>query len=482
MEKIKLTNNSWKYNPLKPLGEKGGFGEVFSGKSIKGDSVAVKRLYIDASGAAHRELRVAEELSGRELKHVIPFFDSGEDAETGLYFVIMPKADKSLQDDIEKGCTYSSMDTVDILLQIANGLVEVSDIVHRDLKPANILYQDGKWKVADFGIARFCENSTSLRTLKGSLTPAYAAPEQWNFEHATSATDIYALGCIGVCLFNGSPPFTSKFKENHLSGSLPVIESDNPRLKSLLIMMLRKLPDARPSIERVRTILSEIKTSEANKERPVHSNLILVGAVVAEQESKAHAEREAIKLETKKRHSLAFEAQNLLSDNFRRLIDIILREAPSASENKPNYNVSLGVAQLSLLHTSVIMVIEENRFKHSSWDVITSAKIELIQRSPLYKWTSSLWYVKLPDAEDYRWMEVSYFSPLKPQRFEPFALDNLIDADYATSPIMHTYQAALGPKPIDDENEDDFHGRWSDLLSKAAMGQLCKPQRLPIID
>jgi len=48
----------------------------------------------------------------------------------------------------------------------------LGDLVHRDLKPSNILYHEGVWKLADFGIARFVEESTSANTLKKCLTPA----------------------------------------------------------------------------------------------------------------------------------------------------------------------------------------------------------------------------------------------------------------------------------------------------------------------
>jgi len=74
-----------------------------------------------------------------------------------------------------------------------------------DLKPDNILYHDGKWKIADFGIARFVEEATASNTLKEFLSPWYAAPEQWRLERATHGTDVYALGCIAFCLLTGKP-------------------------------------------------------------------------------------------------------------------------------------------------------------------------------------------------------------------------------------------------------------------------------------
>lgn len=79
--------------------------------------------------------------------------------------------------------------------QIATALA-ASDgrVVHRDLKPENVLYLDGHWCLADFGIARHAEASTALDTRKLAMDPHYAAPERWRFERATSAADVYSLG------------------------------------------------------------------------------------------------------------------------------------------------------------------------------------------------------------------------------------------------------------------------------------------------
>ena len=113
----------------------------------------------------------------------------------------------SLGRAIDGGEINDEVEAAVIMSDIARGLREVSDIVHRDLKPANILHHDGRWKIADFGIARLVGAVTSARTLKKALTPEYAAPEQWRGERATPATDVYALGCIGYALLTGSPPF-----------------------------------------------------------------------------------------------------------------------------------------------------------------------------------------------------------------------------------------------------------------------------------
>ena len=79
---------------------------------------------------------------------MIPFIDSGEDPDTGEYFLVMPKAGRSLQDAVERDEKLGAEEAANVLLQIAKGLNEVKELVHRDLKPDNVLWHDGRWKVA----------------------------------------------------------------------------------------------------------------------------------------------------------------------------------------------------------------------------------------------------------------------------------------------------------------------------------------------
>jgi serine/threonine protein kinase len=162
MNEIRLEEQSWLFDENDPIGPEGGFGAVFSGLSPGRQKVAVKRLKVDAEMSAHRELRIASQLAGKSTNHIVPIFDSGEDANTGRYFVVMALAHKSLQSDLDHNKIFSQDEAIDILLQTCEGLVELNGLIHRDLKLGNLLFHEGAWKIADFGIARFIEESTSL--------------------------------------------------------------------------------------------------------------------------------------------------------------------------------------------------------------------------------------------------------------------------------------------------------------------------------
>lgn len=68
MIRIELPNGEWEYDPATPLGPPGGFGAVFAGRGEDSGSVAVKKLHLTAADAAHRELRIADELLSRSLE------------------------------------------------------------------------------------------------------------------------------------------------------------------------------------------------------------------------------------------------------------------------------------------------------------------------------------------------------------------------------------------------------------------------------
>ena len=74
MRTIRLNDAEWAFDEGAPLGPAGGFGEVFRGTGAAGP-VAVKRLKLTASAAAHREMNIGQALAGRSLKHVVHVLD-----------------------------------------------------------------------------------------------------------------------------------------------------------------------------------------------------------------------------------------------------------------------------------------------------------------------------------------------------------------------------------------------------------------------
>lgn len=489
MKKIRLPKGIWSYDTKKPLGSPGGFGAVFRGQDSKGNPVAVKRLHIDAAQAAHRELTIAQDLAARKLQHVVPVLDAGQDSESDLYFVVMPVAGQSLQDHLNTKGPLADAEAVDVLLDIVAGLDETSHIVHRDLKPANVLSYDGSWRIADYGIARFVEESTSARTLKECLSPQYAAPEQWRYEHATTATDIYALGCIAYAVLTGKPPFTgslSELKEKHLLETPPSLASVRPEFQTVVSMMLRKPPDARPSLSRVKSALDAIKTRPTSNPS-AFGGLAAAAAAHERETSLADAERERATNAARRRTEVATEASRIIRGQFAELGRRILQSAPNAwlSLDGLTQKIQVGTATLELELLRNGQTIGEQDFPHSNWDVVCGAVITLAQGRPRFTRGASLWYTRRESkAGDYRWYEVGYESnPLTGRsfEFEPVAGD--IDlADRAHWHGVSVVQVAYAPAPVDDEDAEAFYRRWGFLLGEAVAGRLQNvPRGLPSV-
>lgn len=475
MNVIKLKTKIWEYDPTVPLGPAGGFGAVFLGRSEKGEEVAVKKLHLSSASTGNRELVITEELSGKELSYVIPFYDSGIDADTTEYFIVMAKAEKSLQDAVNTGAMLE-VDALIILKEIALGLQEVGDIVHRDLKPGNVLFHEGKWKLADFGIARFVENSTSLNTLRDFLSPLYAAPEQWRLERATKATDVYAFGCIAFALLTGQPPFTAgDLRERHLHED-PTKLPASTRMQQLASLCLRKNQNARPSIDSIIRQLESISTSMES-----HSGIAAAGAAIAVEAAKKEAELSRKQTEEEARRELASEAIKSLDFILETMFEAIERDA-QVTKRIAQRSIELGTGKLKI--EIPFSLLPKDAFPNSKKNIICGALISIEQTAPHYRGRSAnLWFGEFSPGE-YRWYEIPYMtwatSSGKP--LDPYGVSNrgeLQDADFAAAPVMHSVQHAATPKPIDGEHVDDFIGRWISRLAEAAMNRLQRPSQLP---
>jgi len=486
---IKLPKAIYYYDTDEPLGEPGGFGEVFLGRDESGKECAIKKLKIEAEKSSFREQRIASLLEEHDFNHVIKILDTGQDSDTGNTFVVMEKAEMSLQAVIDERGHLHETEAVNILIEITEGLLEVSEFVHRDLKPSNILLQNGKWKIADFGIARFVEESTSLQTLKECLTYPYAAPEQWKFKTSTHATDIYAIGCIGYCLLTGSPPYKATtvedYQQQHLYSNPPVLENFDPRLISIVTQMLRKSPSVRPKIEKVKEILTNINSAIAGSDiNSGEIKLATAGKKVAQRISEQEVEEKKTQEKLQKRQTIAIEADKI----FVELINELANRISKALPNITGFNGHRLICENIVLEVKPEIdlssfYIPENSFEQSGWDVIAGEYMVLSQIKPKYIYSANFWYMKLDDKEGHRWYEVSYRDfPRSGEvtKDEPFYLPNTSDADLAASQVLSEYLLAFGPEPIDMDKTEEFYNRWMSLIAKALEGRLSYPIMLPL--
>jgi serine/threonine-protein kinase len=141
---------------------------------------------------------------------------------------------------------------------VARALAAAHDrgIVHRDVKSQNVIVgEDGRPRVADFGVAR--APGSEQRTESGAIvgTGTYIAPEQARGERVDGAADVYALGVVLYELLTGAPPYDGvnavAVAMRHVNDPVPRVREGAPNcppgLAALVEGCLAKEPERRPS-------------------------------------------------------------------------------------------------------------------------------------------------------------------------------------------------------------------------------------------
>jgi serine/threonine-protein kinase len=136
-------------------------------------------------------------------------------------------------------------------------------IVHRDLKLDNVMIcprdADGRMvKLVDWGVAHIAGEADPFRDLIAG-TLVYVAPEQVRGEPITPAADIYSLAVLAYHLLCRRPPFQAPSDlaliAMHLRSAPPRASVAWPgipaALDALLLRMLAKAPDERPTLDEV---------------------------------------------------------------------------------------------------------------------------------------------------------------------------------------------------------------------------------------
>lgn len=193
-----------------PLG-RGGQAEVFRAThKASGMAVAFKRLRPghdtpDAIARMRREIEAAQAFGGGP--HVVPVLDFSNQ----YTWFVMPLADRSAADALpELGDTTSLRALVTAICQALRP-AHKEGWVHRDLKPENLLWLDGTWAVADWGLTRRPRGQTTdpdrTRTGVAFGTDGWAAPElSVNAHDAKPPADVYSIGQIIGWALTGQRP------------------------------------------------------------------------------------------------------------------------------------------------------------------------------------------------------------------------------------------------------------------------------------
>lgn len=190
----------------------GGMATVYRAVDTRLDRVlALKVMHpaLAADGAfVERFIREAKSVARLAHPNVVQVFDQGTDGSY-VYLAMEYIAGCTLRDVLRERGALQPRAALDILEPVlaALGAAHRAGFVHRDMKPENVLIgDDGRVKVADFGLVRSVDTVTSTT---GAVlgTVAYLAPEQIEQPGvADPRVDVYACGVVLHEMLTGEKP------------------------------------------------------------------------------------------------------------------------------------------------------------------------------------------------------------------------------------------------------------------------------------
>ncbi|HEV2638899.1 MAG TPA: protein kinase [Actinocrinis sp.] len=281
----------------------GGMGVVWrADDEVLGRTVALKELSAAAelggsgpAGAAKRAMREARIAARLHHPNVIGVYDVVE--HRGRPWLVMEYlASRSLADLMKDPKALPTAEVARIGAQLADALTAAHDagIVHRDVKPANVLLSDtGTVKITDFGISRATGDTTVTNTGVLLGTVAYIAPEVARGKIADARSDVYSLGATLYSAVEGEPPFGVDDNAIALLYRIAHEEIIPPShagaLGPVLMQMLDRDPERRPTTRQVRTWLEDI--ADGARPDPQAATSVLGAAAAALARPKGTSKR-----------------------------------------------------------------------------------------------------------------------------------------------------------------------------------------------
>jgi serine/threonine protein kinase len=281
---------------------RGGMGAVYGVVHEEiGKRAALKVMHrrLITSSSTERILLEAKVVNAVGHPNIVDIFETGT-LDDGRPYILMERLEgMPLSYRADEGKILPDQ-VIGILLQVCDALIaaHAASIVHRDLKLDNVFLIDNpdepsqpRVKLLDWGIAKVISNDVR-HTVEGQLvgTPQYLAPEQARGAQVSPQTDVYSLGVMAYELFLEQLPFeaetSAEIMAMHLRCTPPPPSEMWPdipaTLENLLLAMLAKDPDARPSMLTVAHTLEQIRGElEARKqvapvERPLTARPVTV--------------------------------------------------------------------------------------------------------------------------------------------------------------------------------------------------------------
>jgi serine/threonine-protein kinase len=193
---------------------RGGMATVYEATDLRLDRLcALKIMHAglgDDDDFAARFVREARSAARLSHQNVVGVFDQGDDDGT-LFLAMEYIPGHTLRDLVRKEAPMAPAKALALLDPVLSALAAAhhAGMIHRDVKPENVLLaDDGRVKVADFGLARAVSAETQHTATGGVLigTVSYLSPELVVDGRADARSDVYAAGVVLYEMLTGHKP------------------------------------------------------------------------------------------------------------------------------------------------------------------------------------------------------------------------------------------------------------------------------------
>ena len=231
----------------------GATSQVFLARDPEGNPVALKipkREVRENTELAKRFAREVRLSLGIAHPHIVKGL-AGKPYGPGAFLALEYFEEGTLGERVKKGNLPRELKLA-YLAQIARALKYLHNlgIVHQDVKPANVFIRGKVAKLGDFGVAKTREEPTPLER---AGSPFYMAPELFEGQEATPASDAYSFGVMAYEILAGRRPFVGETYEElmtaHLTNRPMPLKDENPALARAIMGLLEKDPGKRATIE-----------------------------------------------------------------------------------------------------------------------------------------------------------------------------------------------------------------------------------------
>ncbi|MBE2999283.1 serine/threonine protein kinase [Nocardiopsis sp. HNM0947] len=265
---------------LKPLGEgdpeglgpyrvlgrigAGGMGAVYAGLGEDGTCAAVKVVHPQFAADDEFRSRFAREvdLVSRVRASCTPAFLGTDLGSETPWLATDYVPGLTLRAHVSRNGPLTGGMLTAFATGMAEALVAIhgTGVVHRDLKPGNVILSPDGPKVLDFGIAR-ATDGTALTSTGGLLgTPGWMAPELYEGDGATPASDMFAWAAMVAYAATGREPFGRgpiEAVSHRTQTEEPDLTGVSGDVEQLVRYGLSKDPARRPTAEQALTELTD---------------------------------------------------------------------------------------------------------------------------------------------------------------------------------------------------------------------------------